>query len=64
MEPFYILKSILNHHCTVWWYSLYFRKLELSSLSKPGDARKENEKPRQKEREKEQKTEENKEGHL
>lgn len=46
MEPFYVLKSILNHHCTVWWYSLYFRKLVLSYLSKPGDAREEDKKPR------------------
>lgn len=35
MEPFYFLKPILNHHCTLWWYPLYFRKLVLSSLSMP-----------------------------
>lgn len=44
MVQFYFLKPILNHHCTVSWHPLYFRKLVLSSFSKPGDAREKSEK--------------------
>lgn len=35
---------ILNHHYTVWWYPLYFKKLILIGFSKLGDDRKQGEK--------------------